>query len=110
MNGRALLLALVSSVALAAEPTPSELAAPFANAALDASYAEYAKRPKAIAPPHEGPWVVPARAQVSGSAKKGYSLSWTQAATAGFEYDVKVTISPKGEIKVVSAHALFSPD
>lgn len=103
-------MTLTVLVTLLAGATPGELAAPAANAALDKAYAESLKRPDAVKQPHTGPWVSPADGRVTGDAKRGFIVQWSRFAPAGFEYEVKVSISPSGEVKVLEARAVFSPD
>jgi hypothetical protein len=81
-----------------------------ANAALDAAYAKSAKRPHAVAPPHQGPWVTAAEAQKSSDGERGYTLSWRHSVPAGFEFEVVVKVSARGEPRVLRASALFAPD
>jgi hypothetical protein len=80
-----------------------------ASTALDRSYADFAKVPGRIAPPHAGPWVTAAQAEVTGDAQHGLTFHWAMYPPAGFEYDAKVVIDSSGKLEVKSASATFSP-
>lgn len=101
---------LAPLVAMVLSATPAEQAAPAANAALDKAYAESQSKPDAVKSPHTGAWVLPEHATVSGNAKTGYTVRWTHFAPAGFEFEVEVSVSAKGVVKVLKASALYSPD
>jgi hypothetical protein len=82
-----------------------------ANQALDASYAEHAKKtPPAEAPAHTGPWVREADAHVAGDVAKGLTITFSRTPPAGFSAQATVTVSASGEVKVRSAVARFASD
>jgi hypothetical protein len=85
------------------------LAVPVANDALGKAYAQFAKRPNAVAPEHKGAWVTTAGAQTSPHAS-GYRVLWQHMAPAGFEYEVQVQVEPDRTVHVLKARAEYSPD
>jgi hypothetical protein len=80
------------------------------NAALDKSYAAFATRPGAVAPPHKGDWTSAAVGHAKADGHGGFRIDWIHAAPAGFEYSASATVDAGGNVRVTKADASYSPD
>lgn len=120
-------LMFVSLVAVFLLPTPSakgaakidsEAAAitaarPVAEKALTRAYAKFEANLRKSAPgvapaKHDGSWTEPVDPPTVVQTKDGFEVHWAHLAPAGWDYEVRVSVSATGKIKVLAAQAAWA--
>ncbi|MBS2029394.1 MAG: hypothetical protein JST54_15945 [Deltaproteobacteria bacterium] len=88
---------------------PAARATPVAEQALKRAYAAFRAKNKG-APAHDGPWLRGLQPKIEKDVRGTTTVTWTQFAPAGFEFEAVVALPPDGEPKVLKVSASYAAD